>query len=258
MYWYTPEALCRSPRSRRSAFCRAIFLRASAFAALAMGANPQAVWAQADRIDAGSFTVLKAGERIGREQFSIRKAPNPEGAAYELRAESTRGDRRIAVQLTTDSSGTPLRYAVEVRDDANVTVRLGGQRVRGRFAVLSRRPNGETAREYLLPPGSLIVEAELFHQLYLVVKGRGASQGEAFSVQTLSPLSDTQSAVRVLLESLTDSVTIAGVSKPARRWRMEGASGAGPTFWADADGRIMRVRLANNEIEAIRDDIPHP
>lgn len=212
--------------------------------------------AQADRIDAGSFSILHNGLRVGREQFSLRRAPAPDGAVFDLRSELNIGDRRTAVQLSADSLGSPIHYSVEIRDSAAVAVRLGGQRVRGRFATQARRAVGETAREYLLVPGTLILEADFFHQLCFVVRGRSPVVGEAFLLPVISPLENAPGAITVTLESNVDFVTIAGVRRPARRWRVADREGLVRTVWADADGRILRVLIPSRQIEAIRDDIP--
>ena len=211
---------------------------------------------QADRIDAGSFSIIKAGQRVGREQFSLRKAPSPEGAGFELRAESNVDERRTAVQLSTDSTGSPVRYAVEIRQGTTVSVRLGGQRVRGRFATQARRLRGESAREYLLAPGTLVLEAEFVHQLCFVLRGRLLSKGEFITIPVISPLENTQREARLTLESVDDSVSLSGTRRTARRWRLEERGGLVRTLWSDGEGRLMRVLIPALSFEAVRDDIP--
>lgn len=217
---------------------------------------PQNLRGQTDRIDVGSFTILKSGQRVGREQFSLRKAPSPESAAFELSAESNVDEHRTAVQLSTDAVGTPVKYAVEIRDGTAVSVRLGGQRVRGRFATQARRPRGETAREYLLAPGTLVIESDFFHQLCFVIRGRTLTPDESLTLPVISPLDNARREMRLTLESLDDSVTIAGDRRPARRWRLEEKNGLLRTVWGDAQGRILRVRIPSLYLEAVRDDIP--
>ncbi|MEP6780364.1 MAG: hypothetical protein ABJC26_10785 [Gemmatimonadaceae bacterium] len=228
---------------------------ASCFAVIGLSA-PQNLRGQTGRIDAGSFTILKSGQRVGREQFSLSKAPSPEGAAFELRAESNVDERRTAVQLSTDSVGTPVKYAVEIREGTTVSARLGGQRVRGRFATQARRPRGESAREYLLAPGTLVIESDFFHQLCFVIRGRALTAGESLTLPVISPLENAQREMKVTLESLDDSVTIAGNKRPARRWRLEEKGGLLRTVWGDAQGRILRVLVPSLFLEAVRDDIP--
>ena len=103
--------------------------------------------AQPVRLDEGSFTITVNGQRAGREQFSMQRVTTNDGGTIEVRSESAVGDTRTAVRLEADSAGTPVRYSVEARRGAEETLRLGGQRVRGRFATLARSITGESARE---------------------------------------------------------------------------------------------------------------
>jgi len=207
-------------------------------------------------VDVGSFTTYVDGRRAGREQFSLQSLANADGGNYELRMESASGERRSAVRLETDSVGTPLRYTVEERVGARVTLRLGGQRTRGRFATLARGTRGEAAREYLLTAGAVVLEAEGVHQYCMLVRNRGMREGDSVEVATLSPLENRQGTVRLVLQSVTDSVIIAGARRDARRWRAVAQDGAERLIWADAEGRILRLRIPARRFEALRDDVP--
>ncbi len=208
---------------------------------------------QPDRVDVGSFTILREGARVGREQFSLRHVGSAEGVAFELRAESAIGDRRLATRLETDSAGTPLRYSAEVREGTAVVLRLGGQRTRGRFATLARTDRGEAAREYLLPAGAVVLETEAFHQAaQLLLAGRGRSD---FQVRALAPMENRERDIRVTLDAATDTVTVAGVRLAATRWVVDDA-GDRRVLWSDADGRVLRVTVPARGLDAIRDDVP--
>ncbi len=222
-------------------------------AALSPQAATFAARPQPDRMDVGSFTILREGVRVGREQFSLRRVGSPEGVEFELRAESAIGDRRLATRLETDSAGTPLRYSAEVRDGATVTLRLGGQRVRGRFATLARTDRGEAAREYLLPAGSVVLEVEAFHQAALLIHG---SDGRTdFRVRALAPMENREREIRVTLDAPVDSVSVAGVSLAATRWVIDDP-GNRRVLWTDVDGRVLRVTVPALGLDAIRDDVP--
>jgi hypothetical protein len=211
-----------------------------------------------DRIDAGSFSIEQQGHRVGREQFSLRRAPAPDGTEYELRSESVTGDRRVAVQLTTDSTGSPVRYSMEIREGTRVTVRAGGQRVRNRFTTQTIRSGGETVREHLLVPGAvvLVLESDFYHQLTLVLRGRTESAGQTASITAISLLDDVQRRLRLTLESREDSVTIAGTPRPAFRWKLEDETGAVRMLWGDAEGRLLRVSVPSRSIDVLRDALP--
>jgi hypothetical protein len=221
-------------------------------------AAPQLAQAQAqgERLDVGSFTIFAAGQRVGREQFSIRRIASQDGGVLECRAESAAGELRSAMRLETDSAGTPVRYTLEERTGAEVTRRLGGQRLRGRFATLARGVTGEAAREYVLSPGAIILEEDGLAQYALLLRGRQASLDVGQSIPTLTPTENRQGIVRLVLESQRDTVTIAGAKRAAWRWRAVPVSGDARTIWADAEGRVLRVYLAARGLDALRDDVP--
>lgn len=212
--------------------------------------------AQADRVDAGSLSIEQQGHRVGRERFSLRKAPAPDGSALELRSESVLGDRRTVVQLTTDSLGSPVRYSLEIREGTQVTVRAGGQRLRSRFTTQTVRASGESVREYLLVPGLIVVEAEFYHQLAFVLRGRVLDIGGTLEIPALSLLDNTQRLLRLSLESRGDSVSIAGTPRPASRWKLEDGGGLVRTLWSDAEGRLLRVMIPSRSIDVVRDAVP--
>ncbi len=203
--------------------------------------------------DVGSFTILRDGSRVGREQFSLRRVSSPDGIEFELRAESAIGERRLATRLEIDSAGTPMRYSAEVREGTAVVLKLGGQRVRGRFATLARTDRGEAAREYLLPDGTLVLEDQSFHQAAVLWLGPDRLINEPRSA--LAPMDNSERSIRVTLESATDMVVVAGVRLSASRWAVDDPRNA-RVIWTDADGRILRVLIPSLGLEAVRDDVP--
>jgi hypothetical protein len=208
---------------------------------------------QPGMLDVGSFSILQEGDRVGREQFSLRRVGAADGVEYELRAEAAIGDRRIATRLETDSAGTPLRYSAEVRSGTTLVLRLGGQRTRGRFATLARTDRGEAAREYLLPAGAVVLDAESFHQAALLIIGR--RDRTDFVLRALAPMENREREVRVTLDAPVDTVSVAGVRLLASRWVIDEATGR-RVVWTDAERRVLRVTVPALGLEAIRDDVP--
>jgi hypothetical protein len=203
--------------------------------------------------DVGSFSILREGVRVGREQFSIRPVGSVDGVAFELRAESAIDERRLATRLEVDAAGAPLRYTADVRRGTAAVLRLGGQRTRGRFATLARTERGEAAREYLLPAGAVILEVEAFHQAALLLLA--AAGRTDLTLRALAPMENRERPVRLTRDAASDTVTVAGVRRPAARWVVDDA-GDRRVLWADAEGRILRVTVPARGLEAIRDDIP--
>jgi hypothetical protein len=228
-----------------------LLLAASIVAAPAAHAAQQPT----DLLDVGSFTLFVDDQRAGREQFSMRQSRGADGITYELRSESATGDRRSAVRLEADSAGTPLRYSVEERIGATVSLRLGGQRVRGRFTTLSRSVTGEAAREYLLLPGTMLLERDGVLQYALLVRG-ALGVGDSTSIAVLTPTSNQSGRARLTLQSMTDTVVVAGSRRAARRWSLTSHDEEERLIWADESGRLLRVRIPARRFEAVRDDVP--
>jgi len=208
------------------------------------------------RLDVGSFTLLVNGQRAGREQFSVQRVTSQDGGTLEARSESAIGDRRVAMRLETDSAGTPVRYSVEERRGADVTLRLGGQRVRGRFATLARSSTGEAAREYLLRPGAVVIEDDGIVQYALLLRDREMAEGGGVTLPSLTPIANTQGSVRLILETRSDTIVVAGGRLEARRWRVTASSGDLRFVWADLEGRVLRLSIPARNLEALRDDVP--
>jgi hypothetical protein len=208
------------------------------------------------RLDVGSFTLLVNGQRAGREQFSVQRVTSQDGGTLEVRSESALGDRRVAMRLETDSAGTPVRYSVEERRGADVTLRLGGQRVRGRFATLARSSTGEAAREYLLRPGAVVIEDDGIVQYAVLLRDRTLGEGAGITLPSLTPIANAQGAVRLVLETSADTIVVAGARRAARRWRVTASSGDPRLVWADLEGRLLRLTIPARNLEALRDDVP--
>lgn len=211
---------------------------------------------QSTRLDVGSFTISVGGQRTGREQFSVQRVVTNDGGTIELRSESAVGDTRTAVRLEADSAGTPVRYSIEARRGTEQILRLGGQRVRGRFATLARSVTGEAAREYLLRPGAVVVEEDGIVQYALLVRGRMLAEGEGLTLPSLTPVANSQGAMRIVLEAAHDVVVIAGARRDARRYRIVTAAGEVRLLWAEADGALLRVSIPARGVDALRDDVP--
>ena len=206
--------------------------------------------------DVGSFTMYIDNERAGREQFSMQRVATGDGSSLALRAESAVGDRRSAMQLETDSLGTPIRYSIEERVGTTVTLRLGGQRVRGRFTTLARSTTGEAAREYLLVPGALVIEDFGVIQYALMIRGRLMAVGDSVAVPILTPAANRQRVVQLTYLLRSDTVSVAGSRRAAQRWQVRSDAGEIRLLWADDEGRLLRLEIPARRLVAVRDDVP--
>jgi len=206
--------------------------------------------AQVAVVDEGSFTISHNGTRIGREEFAIRRTPNPGGDVLVANATVVYTDRRLSPALQTDAAGAPLRYQVEVSAGADVHERLQGRVGRGRFSAQLRTPRGESAREYVVADGALILDDDVFHQYYFLARA-----GRTGSVPVVVPRRNVQVTMRVDNEG-ADMVAISGDRVAATRYVMTEPDGAARRIWVDAQGRVLKVTLESRGITATRDDPP--
>ncbi|HET7458146.1 MAG TPA: hypothetical protein VFJ74_10890 [Gemmatimonadaceae bacterium] len=210
--------------------------------------------AQVATIDEGSFTISRNGAAVGREEFSIRRTPAGEGGAvYVASATVSYDGRRLSPALRADAAGSPLAYQVEVRVGSEVQERLTGQVGRGRFSALTKTPRGESAKEYVVSDGALILDDDVFHQYFFVA--HSARAGGA-TVPVVVPRRNAQLSMRID-ERGAESVTVGGRALDARHLVLhEGAGGPERDVWVDAQGRVLKVAIASRGVVALRDEPP--
>ncbi len=208
--------------------------------------------AQVTSLDEGSFTVMRGGDRVGREDFSIRSSPvGGGGEMLVAHGVVVIGARRIEPSLNADSSGAVLKYQTEVREGGRSTVTYSGELARDHYRARASRPDGESSREFRLPPGTVVAEDEVIHQLWFI-----ARRGAGSAVPVLAPLRNVVETVHVELVG-TEPLRIDTRDVEARhlRLRTEG-SGATRDVWLDAAGHLLKVVIPATKITAVRDDPP--
>ena len=221
---------------------RPVFLALALFPALA-AAQSSAV------VDEGSFTVSRAGAPLGRESFRIIRAPGPGGQAFLATGTSVLGEIKVTSRLATDSVGAPVDYSADVTERGVVVQRLRGRGRPGRFSVLAQTRTGESAREYLLDNGALLIDEDVFNHFFFV--GLAAQKPH---VIVISPRSTQQGRNEVQGRG-EDVLDIGGRKITARRLTIAGANGS-RDVWVDDRGRLLKVAFAGDGLIALRDDPP--
>lgn len=247
-----PLSAPRGPRRTsgpRAARGLAVALAVGALALLA----PRATRAQVAVVDEGSFTIVRGGATIGREEFRIMRQPAGGASEYVARALAAYGERRIAPALQTDASGLPLRYQVEVRSGRTVELRLTGQLTRAHFSTQTQTGSSEAARTYLVGDTTVVVDDELFHQYFFLALHRKPG-GEA-RVPVLVPRRNLHGRMRVQ-EAGADRLTLGARTLDATRLEVTEPGGRARTVWVDAAGRVLRVASPSEGLVAQRDDPP--
>ena len=210
---------------------------------------PTALTAQASAlIDDGTFTISRKGAPVGREAFRIARVPGPGGQVFRGSGTTVVEDRRYTTVLGTDSTGMPVSYEARLAFGGK-NLRIEGRGRPGRFSVLSSTAGGESAREYVLENGALLMEEEVFLHFFFVPLASGSS-----SVSVIVPRSAQQSAFTVASRG-QESVEIAGVKVAGRRFTIS-SDGVNRDVWVDAVGRLLKVSIPERELVALRDDPP--
>ena len=223
---------------RYAAALPAAFLAASSLAA------------QVTTVDEGRFIISRAGQRIGTEDFLIRRQASPGGDMLVAQATVAFDDRRLSPALRADTTGAPLVYQVQVRVGAEVQEQLSGRIGRGRFSAQLRTPRGESAREYIVADGALVLDDDVFHQYYFL--GRSERTG---SVPVVIPRRNAQVTIRVQPQGV-EQVAIGGAQASARLLQLTEPDGSTRRVWLDAQGRVLKVALEGSGVVATRDELP--
>ena len=206
---------------------------------------------QATIVDEGSLTISRGGNRIGREDFSIRHVPTTAGAFETLtRGLVVLGPRRLTVDLSADSIGLPARFQSKTTGEGRTSETYRAEVVGRRLSARSLRSSGESARELLLPDACLLVEDGVLHLLQFVVARRSGT------VQAVVPARGVVVALTVE-DAGADRVAIAFQSIAARKFIVrEGGSSLVREVWTDALGRLLKVSIPSEQLLGVRDDAP--
>lgn len=214
---------------------------------------PRLVAGQVVVVDEGTFTLLLRGTRVGREDFSIRRSPSTAQAAYVAQANVLMGESRVSVATSTDSLGLPLRFQHETIAAGQSAATVTGEWRGGLWSGRSVNPLGESAREFRLTAGTIAVEPGVMHHLWFLL--RFAPVGRRTTL--LLPHSLQARTVRV--EAAGSEPFAIGLSEiQARRFtvRLDADNTVLYEAWVDPAGRLLRVRIPGESLEAVRDEAP--
>ncbi len=170
---------------------------------------------------------------------------------YRATAQIALGDDRINTTLATDSAGVPVSYEADAAQKGQFTQKTQGRGRPGRFSVLTTTATGrESAREYLLDRGALLLDENVFHQFFFISLARDHAQANV-----ISPSVSRQT--RFQLEHRgADTVEVAGRLIPSQHFALTGAAGGTREVWVDGQGRILKVLVEERGLVALRDDPP--
>ena len=217
---------------------------------LAMG-SPSGLGAQSVLVDQGSFTVSIAGEVIGTEEFSIRRAGSRRAAAFIADG---------VVTLTRDGESQELRpllsahapdgatdgYEIKVAGiDASVIVlNLVGPR----FVSSFRSAAGEEEREFSARHDTRILEQLVAHHYYFL---RNVREGAR------APVIEPRSRLEMDLVAgpWVDEELRLGPNRVDARKVVFRDGEQERVVWFDRQGRVLRVEIPALQYVAERQDL---
>lgn len=202
-------------------------------------------------LDDGSFTLYVNGERIGREQFSIRRADIGTRPALLARATVTLGPRRLESTLRADTTGQPIEFLFEEHRDGRIALAARGEVSAGRFAQRVSSQDELSEREVRLLPGTVVFDDETIHQYYFV--GRVPPGG---GVRVLVPRRLGRDSLAVRLRSPLGVVELGNGTAVGTHLIVVNAAGVATDVWFDDRGRLLRVAVESRGFVAVRDEPP--
>ncbi len=231
--------------------CILIAMRNALILAAALLTPHSPALAQGGRIvDEGSFTISVNGRTTGRENFRITSISRGDVAEYLARADVTYGDRRVTPELRASAEGTVVEYTVTTRS-GSLSESWKGALNQGRLNAQIASGRGTSAREYIVPAGTILLDDEIIHHHWFLVL-RAKSGGMPVVVPRRS---DVQASVNMVTVG-EESLQISNHDVPATHLRATVAGGEVHDIWVDKSGRLLKVALPARGLIAVRDDPP--
>lgn len=208
------------------------------------------VFAQGTRIvDEGSFTIAISGRTAGRESFRISSVSRGDATEYVATANLTYGDRRVTPELRTATNGAMVDYSVTTRGGAGTDEWKGGVD-RGRLAARITSGKSTSAREYIVPAGTLVLDDEIMHHnWFLVHRSRNGN------VPVVVPRRGDVTSTAVMSTVGEESLRVGNHDIQATHLRAT-IAGEAHDIWVDRSGRLLKIEVPGRNLVAIRDDPP--
>lgn len=207
--------------------------------------------AQTTIIDEGTFRLSVRGTPVGTETFAIRRSGDGPGATLiaQGRVVLDSGEQTRSLLQFEGPDLRPTAYQIEVTGPE--TQSITGQAAGNRFRATIVSTAGEQMREYLATDGAIILDEGVAHQHHFLL----AATGGAGRVPVIIPRQSRQVAAQVT-DLGAEEITVEGRTVQARRFRVEPQGLPTRLVWADADNRILRLRIPDEEYVAERTTLP--
>ena len=212
--------------------------------------------AQTVTLDEGSFRISVAGREVGTEVFSIRQNGNGQNAVIiavgRVVLDSDKGPQQLSSELQV-AGGSLRPAAYEVRVQGVDAEQIKGRVVGGRFSAQIVSPAGEQMREYLAGDGAVVSDEGVAHQYYFLAR---RADGKSARIPLIIPRLNRQVIAQVTFGG-SDKIAIAGRSYDAQKYTVAAAGTPTREVWVDAEGRVLRLEIADRKLTAQRVAAPN-
>lgn len=219
--------------------------------ALALAGMGSAATAQTVTLDEGSFRISVAGREVGTEVFSIRQNGSGENAVIiavgRVVLDSDKGPQELSSELQV-AGGSLRPAAYEVKVQGAGAEQIKGRVVGGRFSAQIVSPAGEMMREYLAGDGAVVADEGVAHQYYFLAR---RADGKSARMPVIIPRLNRQVMAQVTFGG-SDKIAIAGRSFEAQKYTITAAGTPAREVWTDAEGRVLRLEIADRKFIAQR------
>jgi hypothetical protein len=206
---------------------------------------------QLEIVDEGSFVLYLNGQRVGREQFAIKRNTGADGVTLIARSTITIGGRRIESMIRTDTSGQPLEVTIEDYVDGRLLARVKGEAVGLRFVQRISNGGGQSEKELRLARGTVVADSESVYQLYFLARAPRDAR-----VHLLFPRRLSRDSAAITVRSDNQEVELGNGKVAARHLIVMDAAGSATDVWLDTKGRLLRVAVQSRGFVAVRDAPP--
>jgi hypothetical protein len=203
--------------------------------------------AQTVILDEGTFRILRAGQSVGTESFTIRRTGQGAEAQVLANGEITldlpSGQELVKPLLQTGPDLSLSAYQVEVSgpDRREIFVTSSGRRL----LVSTRAPGGDQEREFRAAPGGVLLEEGVAHQYWFL-----SQLTEGTAVNVLVPRAGAQDRIEVR-SVRPESLVVAGAPAEARHVTFA-INGAIHEVWYDGEDRVLKVDVPGSGFTAER------
>jgi hypothetical protein len=120
----------------------------------------------------------------------------------------------------------------------------------GRLTVNFSAGDDRSAKDYLLGAGTLLLEDDLVHQLYFV-----CLRSEPRTISYIAPDARATGAGSLMFVA-EEQVELGNRAKLTGRHFTFGTGDNRREIWIDSTGRLLRVAIPGQQIDALRDEPP--